>query len=368
MKRCALLFLALAVVSSTAATQAVIENPAKPSSGNAGRVVILKEKMRIEDTGEGFYFKNPFTIRVSPKGDILVYDGQEQALQFDPRGRFVRNLFKKGQGPGELNGLIDIWAARDKLYLLGFPPKILVFDYDGNLVRELSLRDIGIAARFVSADTGGLLVRNSGRPNPSAGAGLMDIPQNIVEFAPDGATAKTIGSFPIRGFVQAYEGGAMGTTTWNQLQAVALDGNSIFLNCTPEYLVENFVRDKGAVVRRFRRPYARVKRSGGGGGVSGSGGSGPPPPEFQPDIFALHVVDGKIWVQTSTVVEGKGILFDVFDPEGRYVDSFFIQSLMKDPSGKPANMRLTIAGGFAYFRDKTEDELIVIKKSRLVGF
>ena len=155
-------------------------------------------------------------------------------------------------------------------------------------------------------------------------------------------------------------------TTWNQLQAVALDSNSLFLNHTPEYLVENFVRDKGAVVRRFKRPYTRVKRIG-GGGVSGSGGSGPPPPEFQPDIYALHVVDGKIWVQTSTVVAGKGILFDVYDAEGRYLDNFYIQSLMKDRSNNPANMSMTIVGGFAYFRDKTEDELIVIKKCRLVG-
>ena len=40
---------------------------------------------------------------------------------------------------------------------------------------------------------------------------------------------------------------------------------------------------------------------------------------------------------------------------------------MKDPSGKPVGMLLTIAGGFAYFRDITEDELIVIKKCRLAG-
>ena len=158
----------------------------------------------------------------------------------------------------------------------------------------------------------------------------------------------------------------MGMTAWNNLQAVALDGNTLFLNYTPEYFVEAFARDKGAVVRRFTRPYARVKRTG-GGGVSGPGDNTPPPPEFQSDIYALHVVDGKIWVQTTTVVEGKGILVDVFDPEGRYVDNFFIQSLMKNEGGKPVNMLLTIAGGFAYFRDKTEDELIVIKKCRLVG-
>lgn len=350
-----------------AAAQPIIENPAKPLSGNAGRIVTLKEEMRIEDTGGGFFFKNPYTIRVSPKGDIFIRDGQEQALQFDPQGRFVRNLFKKGQGPGELTSLHDIWASKDRLFLMGFPPKILVYDFDGNLIKEISARDsIDLISQFVQADAEGLLIHTQGRLDPSAGSGLKDIPQNIIDITPDGVNSKPIGSFPIRGSVQVSSGGAIGMTTWNQLQTVPLDRNTIFLNYTPEYLVETFDREKGMVVRRFKRPYPRVKRSG-GGGVSGPGGGSPPPSEFKPDINALHVVDGKIWVQTSTVVAGKGILFDVYDLEGRYLDNFFIQSLKKDPSNKPVNMRLTIAEGFAYFMDMTEDDLIVIKKCRLIG-
>jgi hypothetical protein len=366
MRRYAILVLSSAVLLSTASAQTVIENPAQSSSRNAGRVVSLKEEMRIEDTGEYFYFKNPYTIRVSPRGDVFIKDGQEQALQFDSQGRFVRNLFKKGQGPGELTSLSDIWASPDRLFLLGHPTKILVFNYNGDLVNELSLRDTGLGGKFIRADAEGIIIQKMGRPDPAAGGGFRDIPRDIVEIAMDSAALKTIGSFPIRSFVQVYEGGAIGGTAWNHLQAVALDGNTLFLNYTPEYFVETFARDKGAVVRRFTRPYTRVKRTG-GGGVSGTGDNTPLPPEFQSDIYALHVVDGKIWVQTSTVVEGKGILVDVFDPEGRYVDNFFIQSLLKNDDGKPVNMLLTIVGGFAYFTDKTEDELIVIKKCRLVG-
>lgn len=365
MNKYALFLLAAAVLSSMATAQAIIENPAKPLSEKAGRVVTLKEEMRIEDTGEGFYFKNPYTIRVSPKGDILIHDGQEQALQFDVQGRFVRNLFKKGQGPGELTALLDIWASRDNLFLIGYPAKILVIDYDGNLVKELSQRELGWG-RFILGDTGGFLIDKPGRPDPSAGGGLKDIPHNIVDITPEGTILKTYGPFYIRGFVQVFESGAMSMTTWNQFQAVALDENSLFLNYTPEYLVEAFAKDKGIVIRRFKRPYARIKKRG-SGGVSGTGGNAPPPPEFEPDITALHIVDGRLWVQTSTIVEGKGMMFDVFDPEGRYVDNFFIQSSWKDPSGMPVNMRLTIVGGFAYFRYKTDDEFIIIKKCRLVG-
>ena len=161
-------------------------------------------------------------------------------------------------------------------------------------------------------------------------------------------------------------GRAISWTSWNQLQVVALNGNSLFLNSSPEYLIENFVSDKKAVVLRFRRPYTRQRRTG-SGGVSASRGNGPPAPEFLPDIYALHIVDGQLWVQTSTVTREKGILFDVFDTKGRYLDSFYIQSLIKNEDGEPARVRMTIAGGFAYFNEETSDGLIVIRKCRLIG-
>ena len=62
MKSHILLLFAAAILLSLGAAQDTIENPAKPLSINAGRVVTLKEEMRIEDTGDDFYFKNPFTI------------------------------------------------------------------------------------------------------------------------------------------------------------------------------------------------------------------------------------------------------------------------------------------------------------------
>jgi len=359
-------FIAFLLSISAVGWAQVIENPAKPMAANAGRIVTLKEELRIEDTGEGYFFKNPGSIRVSPKGDIFFKDGPEHALQFGPQGQFMRNLYKKGQGPGELSTVIDTWASPDRLYMIGYPPKFLVYDYEGKLVQEIPLRGGLVGGRFVMADRANLLVYGSGRPDPSGGTGLRNVPWDIIEIGPDGTSPKTIASFPILTYIEVREGSTISGAAGNRLQVGALDGNLLFVNSSPEYLIENFARDKKAVVLRFRRPYTRIKNAG-GGGVSSSRGSKPSASEFLPDIYALHIVDGQLWVQTSTVTEEKGILFDVFDTKGRYIDGFYIQSMMKGEDGQPARLRMTIAGGFVYFKEETSDGLIVIRKCRLVG-
>lgn len=364
MRKFAHFLIAAAVFSSMTSAQTLVENTASPLSEKAGRVVSLKEELRIEDTGEDFFFKDPYTIRVSTRGDLFIKDGPEQALQFDPQGRFIRNHFKKGQGPGELTSVIDLWASPQRLYLIGYPPKILIYDYEGNLVQEIPFHSGYIGSKFILADPTNILVSCFGRPNPAAGTGFIDIPWDIIDISSDGASFKTIASFPIRTFLEAQEGGAVAGTAWNLLHVVALDGNSLYVNHTPEYMVENFVRDKHAVVLRFRRPYARIKRSS--GGASGSAGRIPHAPEYWPDIYALHIVDGHLWVQTMSVTKEKGILFDVFNVNGQFIDSFFIQPRMANEEGEPART-MTIAGGFAYIRKETSDGLVIIQKCRLIG-
>lgn len=367
MKKGATFLIVSTILFITGAAQDIIENRNARLSVNADRVVTLKEEMRIEDTGEGFYFKNPRAIRVSPKGDVLIFDGQEQALHFDAQGRFIRNLFKKGQGPGELTVLFDIWATSERLYLSGDPSKILVFHFDGTLDKEIILRGHAFGERFVRADAGKITIRQQAQIDPRGGSGFKDIRHDIIEISINDSTANVLGSFTVPGYVQVSEGGGLGIIGWNQLMAVPQDENTLIVNSSPDYLLVAFDTSKRAVSRKFRRPYERVKRTGGGGvRISGSA-SAPPAPEFQNDIYGVYVVDENVWVQTSTVVEGKGILFDVFDGDGVYRDIFYLQGQWKNPSGKLINRTLTIAGGCVYSSERSEDDLIVIKKCRLVG-
>jgi hypothetical protein len=85
------------------------------------------------------------------------------------------------------------------------------------------------------------------------------------------------------------------------------------------------------------------------------------------DIINLHAVEGKIWIQTSTMDPQKGILIDVYEPSGRYLDCFYLKC--HDGVITPTGVfrQLVFSGGFVYFADKTADDLVVIKKCRLIG-
>jgi hypothetical protein len=117
----------------------VIENPAKALAADAGRVISPKLVWSIEDDGDKFFFKFPRGLQVGPDGSVFVRE-QEQVLQFDKDGRFQRNLFKKGQGPGELQFAGGV-AFRDGAVILQAiaPAKLIWFDGAGKHLRDMSL-------------------------------------------------------------------------------------------------------------------------------------------------------------------------------------------------------------------------------------
>ncbi len=98
---CVLTALMLLSFSAMLSAQ-IVENPAKPKAANAGRVVTPTEVLSISDEGRSdYYFKYPQQLATAPDGSLFVID-ENQLLWFGPDGAFERNLFKKGQGPGEM--------------------------------------------------------------------------------------------------------------------------------------------------------------------------------------------------------------------------------------------------------------------------
>ena len=360
-------FMMFLSLSKIAVAQTIIENLVKPDNPRAGRVVTLKEEMRIEDTGKDFYIKNVFGLSISPDGSILVNNSGDQALQFSAQGRFLRNLMKKGQGPGELDRVFDLWISIDRIIIHGMPPKIIEFDTNGKFRKEINIQSLSTSLlNIIDMDPPTILLRRMKRPDPSGGSGWKDIIQELVSFNEEDGTAQIIGAFPIPSFIQVSDSGGVGVTTYDNFLVTPLGKTALFISHSPEYLIKLFDRSSATITRQFKRPYSRVDRVK-SGGISSSAGTGPTPPKYRSDIQALHVDSNKLWVQTSTIDAKKGVLVDVFDFAGRYVDYFYLKWSEKEIDPKRVGQKFTFAGGFVYFADKTADDLVVIKKCRLVG-
>ena len=358
----------LLVLAGLASPQSTLDNPAMPQNPKAGRVVALTEEMRIVDTGEDFYIKNVYGLGVGPDGSVFVQDEQKQLLQFDPNGRFIRNLMKTGQGPGELTGIINILVVSDRILVYGNPPKVLSYDFDGNLMDEAVIPSGLGFGNLISFDSRIFTFHGSGRPELKGGTAWADIPQQIIAVAEDGRERRILGSFPIQAYATVREDGGQSQTRFNHLIIVSLDGKRFVLSHTPEYLVKIFDAESETVICQFNRKYKRTLRpSQPSGGVIGPGGTGPKPPKYMNDIRSLHCLEDRILVQTSAVDKLRGPLFDEFDLDGRYIDCFFIKFFDREMITGISERKLVFSGDHVYFVDRTDDALVVIRKCRLSG-
>jgi hypothetical protein len=119
-------------------TQKIIENPQKPDNPNSGRIVELKEVMRIHDDVPKYFFRFPRDIKVAKQGFIFVHDSKK-LFQFDEKGSYIRNLITLGAGPGESESFTGYQLTQDGIIVKSFSPlKFMWFNYEGTLVKEHS--------------------------------------------------------------------------------------------------------------------------------------------------------------------------------------------------------------------------------------
>jgi hypothetical protein len=349
----------------------VIENPAEPRAKNAGRVVVPKEVLSVSDEGRSdYYFKWPGSLRVAPDGSFFLRD-ENQFLQFDKDGRFQRNLFKKGQGPGEMVYFIScLLTPQHVVALASNPSKLLWFDYAGRYQRETPIRREGQGFLWPLALLNGTFYFHSQEiPNPGGEPGIFDVPQAIVGL-PEGSTELTsIASFPTKAFiVTSGGGGARGMIAISQLFAVPFQDRYLALTHTSEYLLKIYDPVSKAVLREFRRAYERVKKppekdekKKPSVGINGKFYTAPDQ-KYANDVINLFSRGGEIWAATSTRDKAKRVLIDVFDGGGIYQDCFYLQLPEAALDSLVSPSLSTLDGDFLYIVEKNPDETSVIKK------
>ncbi len=360
MKRIPTFLILLMFLISSAFSQEVIENTKNPLNPNAGRVLKIEEVFRISDESGGFYFKYPRNLKVSPNGTIFVSD-ENQLLKFDDNGNFMQNFFKKGQGPGEFTYMGNYCLKDEKIIIHNTTLNKLVWlDSDGKLLNEYTIpHNLPRGLNFV-AFFGGYYFIKYEVPFTEGKFALVDSPHILLSISESEDKLKELISFPIKFYAIGRQGQGASMFRLSKLIILPFKEKFLFVSNSEEYLIKLFDMENENIIRSFKRAYKRVKPPKDYRGVKlGFAGKfySPPRPDYLNDINNLFVLDGLLWVQTSTKDEDKGNLIDVYDFDGKFIDSFFINL---------KGSLLATDRGSIFVLEKDENELLSIVKYKLI--
>jgi hypothetical protein len=361
--------LTMALMSAAAIGQETLTLPSKPESPRAGRVLELREVFRISDAQGGFFFKSPKNLQPAPDGGVMVVDDDE-FLRFDAAGKFVVNMFRAGQGPGELRQIGDYLIRQDEvLAFQEYPMKGIVMGLDGRFLREF--KPDAPVSRIIGPCGDRLLAAASAPPAfdkvQKPEGDFLDIVWTLKLMDAEGRVEATTLTFPTKWFVMRLSSAVIADYFTSLLSAPLGDGLVAVAN-EERYVVRIVDPAKNVVVRTIRRNYRRVKFAPEkSDDASGGARHLAPPRDYFNDIQKLFAVDGRIWVVTSTIEPGKGVLVDVISADGDYLDSFYLPLPKGADLHGLARYPLTVSGRTVLALETLENGLLEVIKYEMVN-
>jgi hypothetical protein len=337
------------------------------------RQVELKEVFRIigEDENGQYFLKYPLNLKVDPSGNIFVLD-KDQFLAFDPSGKFLKNLMKKGQGPGELLNISNYLLHNNSILIHNQTPnKILRLDISGNLIEEFRVYE-NLWLDFFYADKNKLYFLTTIVEDTKGKGKVIDIGKKLLslpraKISKAECEAEELFIFPVKSFVYKTNTASF-MIKLNSLKSCRLKDFLFFVSHTQKYEIKLIDIEKKKILTTIKRPYKRVKVTKDtekftpfGQFVYDGKMYSSPRLEYFNDIQSIHFSDNKLWVFTSTVDEKKGVLVDRFDNKGEYIDSLFVKFPNQDTHYRVEQVLTVLTKGYLYIieRDKDDNRFIV---------
>lgn len=300
-------------------------------------------------------------VQLMPDGRVLVVNNADMTLRvFTPQGKFVLQAGGQGEGPGEFRGIGGVWVRNGEIiaHPASLGTAVSVFDLEGKLLRAYRVQ--GIPADYPT-QTRGLFADGSGLgfgapPAPVAPTlgGVSTVRAPLFLVAADGSRLDSIGSvehtsavnvgelgmYPMRfsryGFVAA--GDSVAYLGWNgapEIQVLSRSGALLRIQrwVLPEMPVTqqqiDIYKDEGVPrVDSRGEPVSATNQERYQGIVDAMA---------HPDkngLFREMLVDAAGYVWTWRIdpdyyltaaqreaVATKPSVWDVFDPEGVWVDA-----------------------------------------------
>jgi hypothetical protein len=275
-------------------------------------------------------------------------------LKFSPDGKFSKDLYKQGEGPGEIQSAYGFSLNGSEVFVYDYMKrKIIVMDMEGNFKTEFKITS-GRFNEFIGVFEDWLVFMRKDTPFERKTSKLYDVKEVIVFLSKDGQKENDFYSFLSEEFYvsQALGGGGM---SWDPFMA-AMGDSKLFVCHSREYLIEVLDLNTGEITARFNRKYPRVRHEMREYEKKFIAKYNAPNKKFDIDVIDLFYNQGHLWIKTSTEDEKKGFLFDVFDAKGQFLDSFYINI---------KGRILKIDGDFLYAAESDEEDLPLIVKYRI---
>jgi hypothetical protein len=299
--------LALFIFALTLSPEIAVEQLQK----NEIRTLKLVEAMKIDD-GDEFFFKAPLQIVIAPDSSIIVNEGNK-IYRFDSQGEFIKDLFREGEGPGEMMQIGSILIIANRIIVYERTKnKIIELNMDGDFIREQKLEE----KRFTD-----VLAFYRDRyyfvdwiPQEYKGKeGMIAFKQNLYVVGKDGTANKSGLNFPT--MASKVSGGYQ---IINKLIWASSNSRFLYICHTPDYRVKLLDLMDMEIISVLKRDYKRVKVDDSDERKKWY------PVEFHNDIQKLLLYKMNLWVVTSTIQKSKGILVDVYTSAGNLIDNFYL--------------------------------------------
>ena len=350
-------------LAAIVASQQVIENPEKPLSAKAGRVIRLKEISRITDEEGKFFFVEPWDVFAGRDGSVYVQE-PKRLLKFGGNGKFVKNLLKWGEGPGELNdNLTGVIVREDDIILYSSNiMKLVRIDTDGKLIEDKKFSK-GPFGSFLGYHNGKFFMMKRVWEDMPKISGLYEAKNRLIVVTEKEEVIETSFLLPTTQSRYIQLGGRMASGGGiSRPMTLRESERYVFLFHTPEYLIKILDLEKSEIVLGFRRKYDRVRYA-----PAEKIPEGYPIPKYHNDLCRLLWHKGRLWAVTSTFDQNKGILVDVFNREGQYLDNFYLPLFKIRRNNPQYYAPMAIAGDFLYVLEADEEDLISLIKYEIVG-
>lgn len=336
---------------------ALVHNVETPLFPN--RTVVFEEELGIssEDEAGNIILFQPSQFTVDDLGNIYICDQQDFVIKvFDPQGKLIRSFGKKGEGPGEFQGILGMSFLPDGRMLLTDTSlrRSNLFDGSGNFLSSHKWRGF-LLDLYLTTDTAYIANETIfGQPSRMF----------VKKFDFEGNELLSLGEFKPMGIKMLRSGDSMFAITLPYTPRSIFSSDTkrrLLYHCTNDsYLIEVFDAE-GNLLRKIDRPYERLPfTEKDAQDYYDSFADNPsqvyvemakdvelPPVKTVTDQLLVDD-SGNLWVELQERIEqGKSELtaYDIFDPEGIYMAKIWTEiqpTLFK--SGKMYTMKMDEEG------------------------